>query len=287
MKNFTIIFVVLIAVSVNSYGQITNNGFENWTTLDSYDNPDGWVTYNQLSTGSFYSCTKSTDHYPESIGNYSMRLENNTSLTQMTGGWGMAITNAMNYPIKPSFPIVGHPNSLTGYYKYYSANDDSLFIRIMLFENGTVKAAGSFLSNITTTSWTPFSIPISSYSSADSATISIIAFYPHSATAIPKGNSVLYVDNLSFDNFITSDHMQTSEKSLFTIYPNSASTIISITSNGEGVLTIYNTIGAVVKTEHLTQSQQEVNISNLPCGVYTVHVKSGKTSNTQKLIIQR
>jgi hypothetical protein len=134
MKKFTIILTILFAMTIATNAQIPNSGFEDWITVGIYEDPTEWATYNSYSTGSFYSCTKSTDHYPASVGNYSIRLENNTSLTQMTGGWGMAMTDTMAYPLQPSFPIVGHPNSLCGYYKYNPLNNDSLYIRIMLFE---------------------------------------------------------------------------------------------------------------------------------------------------------
>jgi PKD repeat protein/photosystem II stability/assembly factor-like uncharacterized protein len=179
-----------------------NFGFEDWTTAGNYENPDDWATMNPYGTGPFYSCTKSTDHYPESVGNYSIRLENNTLLGQMNGGYGMAITNAFDWPFKPAFPISGHPNSLTGYYKFNSLNNDSMFIRVILFQNGTMVGNNMFVTSNTATTWTPFTIPLT-YTSADSATIHLSAFYPSGPTDGPNGNSVLYVDNLNFDNLIT------------------------------------------------------------------------------------
>ncbi len=292
MKKTTIICAVLIALTITVNGQITNNGFENWTTIGSYENPTGWATMNSLSTGSFYSCTKSTDHFPLSVGNYSVRLENNTSLTQMTGSYGMIITDTMAYPFQPAFPIVGHPNSLCGYYKYTSLNNDSLFIRIILFKNGTMLSGSipTFISGITTSTWTSFTLPLT-YTTADSATINISAFYPNGQTSGPKGNSVLYVDNLSFDNLISSAPDQAAKNTLFNLYPNPASDIVTLNieniNTSDLTINIYNVIGALVQSETLKQNHRQFNIGNLGNGVYMVSIKSNDLMETQRLIIQR
>jgi hypothetical protein len=139
MKIKLLLFVLTaFLISNNAFSQIPNSGFESWNNLGSYEDPAGWATMNYLCAGPFYSTTKSSDHFPSSVGSYSIRVENNTSLTQMTGGYGMSITNAFDYPFKPAFPVVGHPNSLTGYYKYNSVNNDTMFVKIVLFNNGTI-----------------------------------------------------------------------------------------------------------------------------------------------------
>jgi hypothetical protein len=117
-------------------------------------------------------------------------------------GWGMLLSTKLGD--KPLFPITGHPTSLCGYYKFLPENGDTMNINIFLSQNGSEVAAGHLISNTTITEWTSFNIPFTSYVTADSARITL------SAAAEPKngvgvrGNSILYVDNLSFDNLITS-----------------------------------------------------------------------------------
>lgn len=276
---------------VTANAQIPNNGFENWNTVGSYENPVGWATMNASCIGPFYSCTKSTEHYPANVGSYSMRVENNTSLTQMTGGWGMAVTDTMAWPFQPSFPITGHPNSLCGYYKFSSLNNDTAWIKVVLFESGTIVLDENFTA-LNTPSWTSFNIPISSYTIADSATILISAFYPNGPTAGPKGNSVLYVDNLSFDNLISGiSPLQISKKSKLIISPNPATDMIKINSdylnNETATLAIYNLVGEKIKTENLLETQQQINVEGLKEGVYLVEIKSKTKAETERLIIQR
>ena len=79
MRTIAILFFALIAFTIRTNAQIPNNGFEIWTTVGSYGEPTGWSSTNIFSTGPFYAVTKSTDHFPVALGNYSARIENNTS----------------------------------------------------------------------------------------------------------------------------------------------------------------------------------------------------------------
>jgi hypothetical protein len=290
MKKITILLTVLVAITIKTNAQIPNNGFENWTTVGSYENPTGWATMNYLSAGTFYSCTKSTDHYPVSVGNYSIRVENNTSLTQMTGGFGMAITDTMAYPFQPAFPIVGNPTSLCGYYQYNSLNNDSMFIRIVFFENSIMLGYNTFITGITTSTWTSFTLPLT-YPSADSATIYLSAFYPSGQYDGPNGNSVLYVDNLSFDSLIISVSEQTPKNTIINLYPNPASDVVLLTientNTADLTLNIYNIMGSLIRTEALKQNQQQINVGDLDNGIYIVEIKFKGLIRKQKLIIQR
>ncbi|MDD5571094.1 MAG: T9SS type A sorting domain-containing protein [Bacteroidales bacterium] len=290
MKKFTIILLVILAMLFNTNAQIPNSGFENWTTIGSYENPDGWATMNPYCAGPFYSSTKSTDHYPANVGSYSIRLENNTSLTQYTGGWGISITDTMAYPIQPSFRIVGHPDSLCGYYKYFPLNSDSLFIRILVFQSGIVVGGGMIKIGVTVATWTPFIIPFT-YSSADSATIMLLAFSPTGPTDGPNGNSVLYIDNLSFDSLVGSVPLRTLKNTMFNLFPNPASDIVTLnidnTEKSDIILNIYNVVGELISSEKLQENQQKINTGNLNNGVYIVEIKSEGWAEKQKLIIQR
>ena len=117
MKKIIIILYVLITLTITTKAQIPNSGFENWITIGSYENPNGWATTNSFSTGAFYAVTKSTDHYPATAGYYSIRIENDTALLPAYSGLGIIETGAIG-TMHPAFPIAGHPTSLTGYYKY-------------------------------------------------------------------------------------------------------------------------------------------------------------------------
>ena len=292
MKKLAIVLAVFIAVAIKTNAQIPNNGFEDWTSFASYDDPVGWATMNSLCTGpSFYSVTKSSDHYPSGIGSFSVKIECNTSLTGATGGWGVIATKGFDFPFKPAFPINNHPLRLCGYAKYLPENGDEAVIRVVLFNNGTEVANNSTTITGSGSAWQSFIVEFDSYLDADSATIVIMAWKPLGQNDPPKGNSVIYIDNLSFDNHITSANEITFSHNNYLIYPNPASGVITLeiyNANSVGqTLNIYNTQGTLVKSETLLNNQQQVSIMDLSNAVYIAEIRHGESTVKQKLIIQR
>jgi hypothetical protein len=293
MKKNTIILAFVIAMTITIKAQIPNSGFENWTSVGSYENAIGWNNCNSISTGTFFPVTKSSDHYPLSVGNYSIRVENKIPLSNCST-YGFAQTSNNNYPCKPAFRITGHPTNFCGYYKSFPQNNDTIQIGLMLFQNGVWIAGAEFISTNTVSNWTSFNIPISLYTTADSATISLAAFYNDTTCGFPYGpfgNSVLYVDNLSFDNLITSLSEQDSEKNTFSLYPNPATDNITLnlnkTNNSDLTLNFYNVTGTLVRSKLIKSEQQKIDIGDLSNGIYFVEIKSINWTEKQKLIIQK
>lgn len=288
--------MLFIAAAFIAKAQIPNNGFESWTTVGSYENPTGvWKTPNSTCTGPFYPVTKSTDHFPASVGSYSIRIENNTALLPAIGGCGIVLTNLTTLMDGPdhSFPISGHPNNFCGWYKFNSVNYDTMMISLQLYQGGISVAYANFMTIFSTSGWNSFNIPISTYTAADSGAIMISAYNADGPPPdyLPNGNSVLYVDNLSLDALITSAPDEVSENISFDIYPNPASEIVNMNinnrSNEEMEINIYDVIGNLVKSMALKQNQTAINIEDLSNGVYVVSLKSKDITTNRKLIIQR
>ena len=289
MKKFTIILTVLIAMTITTNAQIPNSGFESWTTVGSYENPNGWINCN--GNGDGIPVTQSSDHYPANVGTSSVRMENYATGATGCSTYGFANTALELGDNGPSFPITGHPTNFCGYYKFLPQNNDTMTIACGLYLNGAMVAYAYLTTTNTVSNWTSFTIPFSSYTTADSATIGLGAFYSLGTTTIIQGNSVLFVDNLSFDNLITSVSVQTSENKAFSLYPNPASDIVTLnienTNNSDLTMNIYNLMGALVKSEKLKQNQQQINVGDLGNGIYMVEIKSKGWTEKQKLVIQR
>lgn len=284
--------MLFMLAGLNAFAQIPNNGFENWTTVGSYENPSGvWVTTNSYSTTTFYPVTKSTDHYPTAVGSYSIRLENKTSLMPSLGGYGLIMTNSAFGPNKPVFPVTGNPTSFCGYYKFIPQNGDTMRIAMALYKNGALVSQAVLVQAIAASNWTSFNLPFATYTSADSGFIHISSYEGSAPPAQPHGNSVLFVDNLSFNNLITGVSEVNTQHTSFSFYPNPANTDITINIDGyittAKTLSIYNVVGELVKSEIITQNQQIINTANLVNGIYLLEIKSGNYSEKQKLIIQR
>jgi hypothetical protein len=292
MKNITILLILVIATTIKVDAQIPNNGFENWNTFPGYMDPQGWATTNPFG---MYTVTQSNDHFPLSIGNYSAKIECDLSYSNACA---FVMTGTGGDP-QPAFPISGHPTSLTGYYKFLPLNNDSMFIRIQLYLSGNIVSVGQYYQTSTLSNWTSFNIPLSSYTSADHGCIVISTSNLIQLSSIdssdyicrPNGNSIVYIDNLNFDELITSTQEQTSENTAFRLYPNPASDIVILDltneSNIDLTLNIYNVIGTLVKSEMVKQNQPQINIEDLSNGVYMVEIKSKDQTLNQRLLIQK
>jgi len=290
MKTFLISMLccacLIAGTTSKSIAQIPNNGFEDWTDFGNYQDPTYWGSTNSFSAGSFYAITQSTDHYPEAVGSYSVRLENNAALNPSNGARGSLFTGPP--PPDADFTVTGNPTSLTGYYKFAPQNGDTMFIQIQLYFNGSSVAFGEFTSTTAAPDWTPFTIPISSYANADGGSMIIAAYNANGFNFMPHGNSVLYVDNLNFDNLIT-DVTAPLAAQVFSIYPNPASETLTITTPIElaypAVATVFNGLGQVLLTKQLNANQQQLDVSNLPSGVYTISLETSLVKVAQKILV--
>jgi hypothetical protein len=194
-----LVFLSLFFVS-KGFGQIPNAGFEDWRPIQNCQHPSSWYD--------FYSLVDSSGTYcPIS---HSIRISNDTALwntstpPQSWLGWGMVFSSQLND--KPLFPVENHPKSLCGYYKFQPQNGDTLNIRLFLYKNGVEIAGAKFTSNAAAPDWTAFKVFMedTNYTSVDSGRITLsTANEPKDGSRGPLGNSVLWVDNLSFDAPIT------------------------------------------------------------------------------------
>lgn len=293
MKKTTKLIIALVLSAMSAFAQIPNNDFEDWTINAGIDYPVGWTTCNSAG-GPGYPVSKSTDHYPVGIGNYSIKMETNVSQIQASNcGHGFVKTALFLGDWGPAIPITGHPNSFCGYYKFIPQNNDTMMITLYLFQSGTIVASAILTNSSAAPNWTSFNIPISSYVSADSAEIGFSAFYGNYGQSPygPWGNSVMYVDNISFDNLITSVDDLKNVGSNFSLFPNPASNYITLnmeqTITPNAYVNVYNVLGKLVSSERLIQRNQKIDVSNLNNGIYFVETRSSQSTFVQRLLIQR
>lgn len=294
MRRFTILLIVLIAMTITTNGQIPNSGFESWENYydgtNVYEKPDLWVgslPYSPLTHS--FSIVKNPESYPAGTGQFSMKVQPDIT----NGVRGVAISNdghdpMVNWIPKPSFAINYRPDSLFLYYKCFPFGGDTIIGILYFYKNGALIGNPSFGTTQTIPSWTALAVPITYNTSdvPDSATILFVtgAYIQHS-------ESILFVDNLSFTGFVTSVPEKISEKTILNLYPNPASDIVTLnidnSNNAEFTLNIYNIIGSLVKTETLKENNRQINTGDLRKGIYMVEIKSKEWTEKQKLIIER
>lgn len=114
----------------------------------------------------------------------------------------------------------------------------------------------------------------------------------------PLPNSWLYLDSLvNYTSIFLYNFVSTTvginevefEKQNFSIFPNPASQILTITfaptKTNNDQIQIYNSIGILVKTIDTKQLSTEINVSEFPIGLYFIHLKN-YSQQTQKFIKQ-
>ncbi|NOQ27945.1 MAG: T9SS type A sorting domain-containing protein [Bacteroidales bacterium] len=76
-------------------------------------------------------------------------------------------------------------------------------------------------------------------------------------------------------------------KPAFNVYPNPASTYINVqvaNAKANSLISIYNATGALVKVVEMDESEREVDISELPSGLYLISVDTKKKTITKQFI---
>jgi hypothetical protein len=98
----------------------------------------------------------------------------------------------------------------------------------------------------------------------------------------------LYVDNINATNFTTLSTTDFEKESKFVMYPNPATSKISIKSGLGGDFYIISALGQIVKTFTVdANTDATVNVSDLNEGVYFVKAVNASNTVSQKLIIQK
>ncbi|MDP2385155.1 MAG: T9SS type A sorting domain-containing protein [Bacteroidota bacterium] len=271
---------------------ILNGDFEIWNTFND-EEPMSWFTSNvsYLPFG-IAPVTKTTD---AQNGLYALRAEN------LSGSFGLAAAYAIAGPQgqmgpMPGFPVTQRDSSFNGYYKFFPDNGDTASIGIMMFYQGNQVGWGFHEEFDTVNTYTYFSAPIN-YSMSflgvpDSATVFVLPFRGGSN---PYGNSVLYADNLSLNDQSVSIKSNKISPFRMLLYPNAANEFTNINyyldQSSELSITIYDVRGKLIET--ISSNKQNAgayilkyNTNDLANGLYSVEIKSRKSVQTQKLIVQ-
>ncbi len=275
MKKVLLSFVILI--STQAIGQtIPNAGFETWVASGPFLAPDGWA----VSPG----VIKSTDAHS---GSYALQCKldtfTNPSTSVLDTITATAYTGAqtMGPPVPGSniggYAFTSRPDSLTGYYKYQKAPNDSFRISVLLCKKNTVTggrdtiASALFTSGTAISTYTRFSMPLQYVRALtpDTAVIQVLTANPQAPKHL--GTSI-WVDDLAFvtnppagvDNLT-----EVITKPL--IYPNPFCDVLAVTPGSNAAIlsmVLSNSVGSIIAHT----KDKTLNTSDLPCGVYFVTI---------------
>lgn len=300
MKRLVLLPVLLIVLTIRTNAQIPNNGFETWEVYEDnlggctqpfniYQKPDMWNGSLPKSCQTHsYSIQKNNESYPAGTGQFSLKIQPDIA----NGVRGVAISNdgsdsMINWIPQPAFEIKQRPTTLNLYYKYLPHGGDTMIVQVYFYKKGVVIGNSIYGTTDTVEQWKALEIPMTYKTSdiPDSATIFFVtgAYVQHS-------ESILYIDNVSFDGFVTSIKEVNTQNIAFNLFPNPSSgeLNISITNKYDDnlILNIYNSLGTLIKSQRLKQNERQINIRDLKEGVYFVEINSKKGIGRLKLLIQ-
>jgi len=292
-KNVIFGLMILVAISSGAQTPVPNYGFENWAIINNIETPENWDT---RDNNSISSTTKTTDMY---AGNYAARIEAIFELNDTTNGTLATARPGNVEGFGPAFPVSVRHTTLNGYYKYLPQNGDSCQFIVFLYKDGynplNDDVVGyivgySWVSSVTTTSYSPFSLNITYIDGTvipDSAYINIGSYkgldFTTGTELDPLGNSVLYIDNISFDGFISGINTISDMILDVNVFPNPSSDIITIDMNVEEsnyTINLFDQSGRLIKpiiNKKLVGHQQiSVNVENVPNGDYLLMISNEK-----------
>jgi hypothetical protein len=268
-----------------------NGDFENWTEYNS-EEADSWFSSNLFSKPlGLTPVIKTTDSYE---GNYAVQMESMMTYFDDTLS---GITNghySFDGPVG-GMPVAQIPETLSGFYKYTSAENDEASANIRLFRYNTSLGESELLAEESlilapSANYTSFdlSIQYSAYPPPDTVNI----FFSVENPVVGKSGGVLLVDNLDI-TFKPVSVESAGIEMQGRVFPNPAINNLFVelgNINDENIcISIYNTNGLEVLTKQTVSSSYStinLNVSSLSSGLYFYRINSGNKLMQGKVVIE-
>jgi len=294
-KQLLSIVLILLVSMTNSEAQIVNAGFENWTSLGTCSDPDGWSTTN-AATQALSLCLTEEETSNVYAGSSAITLT-----TTFIGALGAnvpgvastGIVDLQNESITGGQAFIERPIAFTGWYTNNPASGDVSIINFYLIKEGanpslddTVGLA-TWSSPTPTASYSMFNASVL-YLSQDAPTMLQINMFSSNPDVIQAG-SVLTVDDLDYETLIVG--IQEEETRYIKTYPNPVveDVFFSLGNLENAVVNVFNVLGEQVLTQNLTASSNSVSMIGFPAGTYIWQLSStkGEAIKTGKLLLTK
>ena len=290
---FTLLAVLMVALSSLNAQQIPNSGFETWTGAGVVS---GWATMESIFAGFGVSGFTFKDSVDKAAGSASAKIVTDTVAGQPQAGIvsGFVSTGIGTYvPAQPiaftGIAFTGRPDTLIFSYKYSSPGADTAGFQIFLTDTGSIFQGGDFL--FATNTWTEISLALTPYynnsRTPDTLLLQFFSSFKGPGTQGVIG-STLHVDGVRFGYVTPSAINEVGQDVAINVYPNPTSGEINITSSKSlagNNIEIFNLTGQTVLKNVLTSSN--LNVSSLANGTYIYRItdKEGATVTQSKLVI--
>jgi hypothetical protein len=291
-KIFNILLLCLFVQIATAQNAATPNpGFENWTQVNNYYNPNGWNNLNgNTAILGVFTCTRVSAAADVHSGTYAKKLTTKSVFGITANGISSTATLVTSppYGVTGGIPFALRPDSIVGWYKYNPASAaDSGFVQFVLLgaTNDTIGFVKFNTPHTAVTTYTRFSRPINYFSSSTPT----LSYWIVSASdgVNPVVNSNIIVDD--FDLIFNPSGVGIPESNLadqVQLNSNFTSNFLTVSNQSfkNIVLTIFDNTGKKVISKNLVNGVSEIDIQKLKSGVYfynfmqqgTNAVKNGK-----------
>lgn len=296
MKKIILSAVSAFAFTASLMAQIPNAGFENFTTVGSYDVPNGWGTMNHTTAlAGVYTATKGT---PGSPGVSYLKLTSKTVGSAVVNGIAVSgVLDSMAMKAKSGFAYTMRPISLTGKWQHMIYGTSQGSVKAVLSKwnttsnkRDTVAIAEQTLSGMAM-SWANFTINFTYLSSntPDSCIIDLRA-----SGSAPANNDYLWIDNLAFSGSVTGLENQESFITRILVFPNPSTETIHVTVNlaspQKTTIELTDLAGRLILTKDAGmlagESEQTLNVSHISKGAYLVRMITESGTEVRKVVIE-
>ena len=104
------------------------------------------------------------------------------------------------------------------------------------------------------------------------------------STSTQSANVLFYIDDISFER--TTLAVNKANSFNFEVFPNPAKENITVNSEPNSTIQIFNNLGVTVRTVKNALKSQIISVENLATALYFVKVSSGQKSSVKKIVIQ-
>jgi hypothetical protein len=306
MKKIIITVIVALGMSVEANAQIPNAGFENWTTVGSYEIPDSWGNMNHTTASySVFTATKAT---PGSPGTSYLKLTSKTTGSFVSKGIAVSgKLDTLTMLPKSGVAFTQRPATFTGKWQHmiYGSSQGSVKVLTTRWNantnmRDTVAHAEQALAGMAM-SWANFSMNLNYMDSLNYPDSCIIVL--EASGSNPTNNDYLWVDNLAFTGTVavvvhTVSTVGVKEvqgaSGSFSLFPNPVNEVLQIklpiTQAQSVTIQMLDITGKVLysKTKDAVSgdSTEKIDVKNFPKGTYFVKIHGKNVSETKKIVIE-
>jgi len=298
MKNEMVLYILAVSLFCSQFSMaqdITpNSGFEMWTLVTvptQYLIPDSWDNLNpQTNFIGILTCIQTTDAHSGTLAaKLVTKIVTIGPVTDTANGiitTGHLITTPP-YGVIGGIPTHERPDSIFGWIKYQPTPGDSCQIEFDLrTAAGDTVGKALYQTGETLNTYTRFSAPIVYFSSATPDTSLWLISSSNGFNAYP--NSTLYVDDIGIAE--NTGIAQISLSNFITLAPDPADNFLRVKNEKliSGDLTLFDETGRKMKQACIKNPLEEIDVSDLPEGIYLVRLTDAKNdcSASGKIVVQ-